>query len=184
MDTLSVNDDLCQRDLAKIILKDRANTGKLLDSLEVKGFIERELAVKNNRPVKIIKITEAGKKMYNETYEKLENVLLAFENTEFSSHITNGDVECGHFFIEVDHIQFKITLGKQPIKSWKDYRKYKKENNTFYYLKTMGTLNSKSKIIARYETLEDFISEFPTISSLYVKQGKTENRIDKLMEDF
>lgn len=121
---------------------------------------------------------------WDETYEKLENVLLAFENTEFSSHITNGDVECGHFFIEVDHIQFKITLGKQPIKSWKDYRKYKKENNTFYYLKTMGTLNSKSKVIARYETLEDFISEFPTISSLYVKQGKTENRIDKLMEDF
>ena len=101
---------------------------------------------------------------WDETYETLENVLLAFENTEFSSHITNGDVECGHFFIEVDHI--------------------KKESNTFYYLKTVGTLNSKSKIIARYETLEDFISEFPTISSLYVKQGKTENRIDKLMEDF
>lgn len=119
-----------------------------------------------------------------ETYEKFENVLLAWQDTEFSSHITNGDVECGHFFIEVDNIKFKITLGKQPIKSWKDYRKYKKENNTFYYLKTMGTLNSKSKIIARYETLEDFVSEFPTISSLYVKEGKTENRIDKLMEDF
>ena len=71
LDTLSVNEDLCQRDLAKIILKDRANTGKLLDSLEAKGFIERELAVKNNRPVKIIKITEAGKKMYDDTYEKL-----------------------------------------------------------------------------------------------------------------
>ena len=90
----------------------------------------------------------------------------------------------GHFFIEVDHVKFKISLGKHPIKSWKEYRKYKKENNTFYYLETVGTLNTKSKIIARYETLEDFISEFPTISSLYVKQGKTENRIDKLMEDF
>ena len=121
---------------------------------------------------------------WDETYEKLENVLLAFEGTNFSSHITDGDVECGHFFIEVDHIKFKITLGKHSVNSWKDYRKYKKENNTFYYLKTVGTLNSKSKIIARYETLEDFIAEFPTISSLYVKEGKTENRIDKLMEDF
>ena len=122
---------------------------------------------------------------WNETYTTLENVLLAWTDTEISNHITNGDVECGHFFIEVDHIKFKITLGKHPIKSWKDYRKYKKENNnTFYYLKTTGTLNTKSKIIARYETLEDFISEFPKISSLYVKQGKTENRIDKLMEDF
>lgn len=122
---------------------------------------------------------------WDETYNALENVLLAWQNTEISGHIMIGEVECGHFFIEVDHIKFKITLCKHPIKSWKEYRKYKKENNnTFYILKTMGTLNSKSKIIARYETLEDFISEFPKIYSLYVKQGKTENRIDKLMEDF
>lgn len=122
---------------------------------------------------------------WDETYETLEKILLALENTEFKKHITNCDVECGHFFIEVDHIKFKISLGKHPIKSWKDYRKYKKEhNNTFYVLKTMPTLNTNSKIIFRYETLEDFISDFPNTSSLYVKQGKTEKRIDKLMEDF
>ena len=34
LDTISANKELCQRDLAKLILKDRANTGKLLDSLE------------------------------------------------------------------------------------------------------------------------------------------------------
>jgi hypothetical protein len=122
---------------------------------------------------------------WDETYTTLENVLLAWTDTEIASHITDGDVDCGHFFIEVDKIKFKISLGKHPIKSWKEYRKYKKENsNTFYYLKTTPTLNTKSKIIARYETLEDFISEFPKIASLYVKQGKTEKRIDKLMEDF
>lgn len=71
LDTISANEELCQRDLAKLILKDRANTGKLLDSLEAKKLIERELAVKNNRPVKIIRITDEGKKVYNETYEKL-----------------------------------------------------------------------------------------------------------------
>ena len=120
----------------------------------------------------------------DETYTTHVNVLLAWKDTEFKNQITYGAVECGHFFIEVDRVKFKISLGKHPIKSWKDYRKYKKENNTFYYLETVGTLNTKSKIIARYETLEDFISEFPTISSLYVKQGKTEKRIDKLMEDF
>ena len=117
----------------------------------------------------------------------IENVLQAFQNTEIAGHITDVDVdvvECGNIFIEVDHIKFKISLGKHPIKSWKDYRKYKKENNTFYYLKTMPTLKTNSKIIARYETLEDFISDFPNISSLYVKQSKTERRIDKLMEDF
>ena len=34
LDIISYSEDLCQRDLAKLILKDRANTGKLLDSLE------------------------------------------------------------------------------------------------------------------------------------------------------
>ena len=72
LDTISAHNELCQRDIAKLILKDRANTGKLLDSLESKGFIERELTSKNNRPVKIVKITDLGKKVYTETYAKLE----------------------------------------------------------------------------------------------------------------
>lgn len=120
---------------------------------------------------------------WDETYETLSNVLLAWKGTEIVNHLTNADAECGHFFLEVDHVKFKITLGKHSIKSWKDYRKYKKGNNTYCILKTMPTLN-KSKVIVRYETLGDFISDFPTTSSLYVKQGKTENRIEKLMEDF
>lgn len=71
LDSISANNELCQRDLAKLILKDRANTGKLLDSLETKGLITRELTVKNNRPVKIIKITEQGENLYSEVYAKL-----------------------------------------------------------------------------------------------------------------
>jgi len=72
LDTILANQELCQRDLAKLILKDRANTGKLLDSLEQKHLVERELAIKNNRPVKIIKITDAGIQICKETYAKLE----------------------------------------------------------------------------------------------------------------
>lgn len=109
----------------------------------------------------------------------------AWVNDEIRKHITAVDFKCGDFFIEVDHVKFKISICKHSIKSWKEYRKYKKENNnTFYILKTMPTLNSKSKVIYRYETLEDFILDFPNKSSLYVKQGKTEERLDKLMEDF
>lgn len=72
LDTISASEELCQRDLAKLILKDRANTGKLLDSLENKGLVKRDLAVKNNRPVKIVSITELGKKTYNDIYARLE----------------------------------------------------------------------------------------------------------------
>ena len=60
LDTLMLEKELCQRDLAKLILKDRANTGKLLDGLEKKGFITRQLSMKNNRPVKLIEITDEG----------------------------------------------------------------------------------------------------------------------------
>ena len=71
LDTLCVNSDLCQRDLAKLILKDRANTGKLLDSLEQKGFIERKLSIRNNRPVKIIELTAKGHKKAEEIADRI-----------------------------------------------------------------------------------------------------------------
>ena len=56
--------DCCQRDLAKIILKDRANTGKLVNNLEQKGLIKIELKIKNNRPVKILSITKHGQNLW------------------------------------------------------------------------------------------------------------------------
>lgn len=62
LDTILCNPGICQRDLAKLVLRDRANTGKLLDSLEKKGYVERKLAIKNNRPVKITSLTEEGTK--------------------------------------------------------------------------------------------------------------------------
>ena len=70
LDVLTINDALCQRDIAKLILKDRANTGKLLDTLAGKGYISRDLTVKNNRPVKLVKITDEGVKKVNEIAEK------------------------------------------------------------------------------------------------------------------
>ena len=38
--------DCCQRDLARILLKDRANTGKLAKSLEEKGLIKISATIK------------------------------------------------------------------------------------------------------------------------------------------
>ena len=72
LDTLLCKKELCQRDLAKLILKDRANTGKLLDSLEKKGLLVRKLAIKNNRPVKLIEITADGIQKVQEAAGKVE----------------------------------------------------------------------------------------------------------------
>lgn len=67
LDTISINPEICQRDLAKLILKDRANTGRILNSLEEKGYITRPIDTKNNRLVRKMVITEAGYEIINET---------------------------------------------------------------------------------------------------------------------
>lgn len=71
LDTLMTEQELCQRDLAKLILRDRSNTGKLLDVLEKKGLITRKLSMKNNRPVKLIEITKSGIKLAEEAASKI-----------------------------------------------------------------------------------------------------------------
>ena len=75
LDTVSVNAGICQRDLAKFILKDRANTGRILDSLEQKGFITRFIDTKNNRLVRKMGITEIGLKELNMIDSKIETYL-------------------------------------------------------------------------------------------------------------
>ena len=66
IETILCNTGICQRDLAKIILKDRANTGKILNTLEEKGYITRFVDMKNNRLVRKMGVTEEGKKVYDE----------------------------------------------------------------------------------------------------------------------
>ena len=87
LDTLLTEKELCQRDLAKLILKDRANTGKLLDGLEKKGFIMRKLSVKNNRPVKLIEITELGIKQAEEAASRIRPHYMAIKE-----RIDNSDI--------------------------------------------------------------------------------------------
>ena len=73
LDTVSVNAGICQRDLAKLILKDRANTGRILNELEQKGFITRFI---NNK----IKTYLGGvtKRIPPEDIEKVRDILRAF----------------------------------------------------------------------------------------------------------
>ena len=66
------SNNCCQRDLAKILLKDRANTGKLVNSLKEKGLIDINLTTKNNRPVKILTITKTGVELVNKSMNLFE----------------------------------------------------------------------------------------------------------------
>lgn len=74
------NPDICQRDLAKIILRDRVRTGRILSSLERKEYIKRKNDTKNNRLVKKISITQKGKELYETHKQMLLDVSKEFLN--------------------------------------------------------------------------------------------------------
>ena len=86
LDTIFCHPGICQRDLAKLILKDRANTGRILNALEEKKFITRAIDIKNNRLIKKKIITDEGNKNLAETNNKnkahLQNVSCKFSSDE------------------------------------------------------------------------------------------------------
>lgn len=76
LEAIYCHDDICQRDLSKIILKDRSNTGRILNILEEKGFVTRANETKGKRLVKKIYITESGKKLVEDYHPMLRNRFL------------------------------------------------------------------------------------------------------------
>lgn len=80
LETIAFNPGICQRDLSKIVLKDRSNITRILNILEDRGLIIRELSVKGRRPVKTMKLTESGEEMikkYSSPLEKDMDVFLS-----------------------------------------------------------------------------------------------------------
>ena len=72
LDIINYNPDICQRDLAKLALRDCVKIGRILDSLEKKEFIERFNDTKGKRLVKKMKLTELGLNFYKEMINKIE----------------------------------------------------------------------------------------------------------------
>ena len=73
LDTISINPGICQRDLAKLIIKDRANTGRILNCLEEKNLVTRVIDTKDNRLVKKLEITPDGIKELNSINIKIKS---------------------------------------------------------------------------------------------------------------
>jgi len=88
LDVTYHNPDICQRDLAKLLIKDRANTGRLLESLEKKSLIKRVVDVKNNRLVKKIILTNEGEGILFSLWEKINPVF-----TKTFESFTDEEVE-------------------------------------------------------------------------------------------
>ena len=88
LDIISCHSGICQRDLAKLLLKDRANTGRILDSLEEKGLVTRFVDTKNNRLVRKMALTENGYKQLVQTAKTIRNYVQQVEQYFHHRHYT------------------------------------------------------------------------------------------------
>ncbi len=71
LDVIICHKEICQRELAKIILKDRPSTGRILNSLEEKGYIKRWADTKNNRLVRKMCLTKEGERITKKITDEL-----------------------------------------------------------------------------------------------------------------
>lgn len=81
LETVQCYPEICQRDLAKLILKGTSHTSKFLAVLEEKGFIERPVDTKGNRIVKKIVVTEKGYEVYKYAYKIAVEFAKSVENS-------------------------------------------------------------------------------------------------------
>lgn len=88
LDVITCNPSCCQRDLAKLILRNRVQTGRILTALEEKGLIERFNDTKGKYLVKRMRITEAGKKCYEKALEVLAPAMQEFSKNFSEEHVT------------------------------------------------------------------------------------------------
>lgn len=91
----SRNGEMSQRDLAKMILKDRANTGKLLNVLEEKGYIYREEVIKNKRQAKAVTVTKSGQEIIEKTRRNVEPIF-----DEMSRKLSQEEYNCVRTILE------------------------------------------------------------------------------------
>lgn len=79
LDILSYNAGICQRDLAKMLLRDRSNLGKIVSELEKKKLLTVKPSIRNNRSIKQLFISKKGLNLCDEIYTKLEPYVKYFD---------------------------------------------------------------------------------------------------------
>lgn len=104
LDTIFLYKEICQRDLAKLILKDRPSTGRILNSLEERKFITRFVDTKNNRLVRKMSLTEEGKNIL----ENATKVLKKYMNN-LPEFLSQEDIKT----LEISIQKFRQGLEKE-----------------------------------------------------------------------
>lgn len=103
LDMINCNENVCQRDLSKLVLKDRPSTTRLLYSLEEKELVQRVVGAKGNRLVKKVFVTEKGKTIIENYRIRIEEAFYKlFEN------ISEEEIETLEQILD----KIKINLSK------------------------------------------------------------------------
>lgn len=108
LDAVLCHPNICQRDLAKLVLKDTSHLSKMLNNLEKRELIERPLDKKGNRKVRKIIITENGINLH----AFAEQIALDFSNKIIYSIGIQKTKQCSE---TLDKIIETITENKEVI---------------------------------------------------------------------
>lgn len=79
IDTLIARPGLSQADLARLILKGKAHTGRFLMALEEKGLVERHIEERDGKLIKVSDITLKGHALYEKVIAKFEPAIAEFD---------------------------------------------------------------------------------------------------------
>ena len=91
LDAIAANPKVYLQKLSEIIFKDKSNTTRIINLLEKKNLIKREMGRKNNRLVNYLSVTEYGQKIVDDNMPKIKEFV-----EEIFSNITNNEVELLH----------------------------------------------------------------------------------------
>lgn len=79
IDTLIACPGLSQADLARLILKGKAHTGRFLMALEKKGLVERHIEERDGKLIKVSTVTSKGHALYDEVIPKFKPAITEFD---------------------------------------------------------------------------------------------------------
>jgi len=80
LDTIVARPGLSQADLARLVLKGKAHTGRFIMSLEDKGFVERHVEERDGKLIKVAVVTDKGMDLYQKILQNMSPVIKHFES--------------------------------------------------------------------------------------------------------
>ncbi len=73
--------NLCQAEIANHLVLEKGRVSKLVESLELKGFVERTASVKNKKLLKVLNITKTGEEILEKNASYAEDLMkLVYSN--------------------------------------------------------------------------------------------------------